>query len=145
MVGPARGLSWEILEPELLMVSYYDGPGSSDRWDTMARLLRELISKPQARFLVYQLEQPPLSEVQRLSRAVRGGRWRVAMISPSTAMRFVASSFSLLVKNVRFFAPEALDAALDHLECRPEEKLRVRACLNRQRARENQRTEHEVF
>jgi hypothetical protein len=134
MVGSARGLRWEILDPELLMVSYYDGPGEHDRWAELAAQLRELRSKPHARFLVCQGEQPPLTEVQRLINAVRGGRWRVAMVSPSVSMRFVASSFSLVVKNVRFFAPEQLDAAFDHLACTPAEKLRVNATMERLRS-----------
>jgi hypothetical protein len=122
-----------MLQPELLMVSYYDGPGASDRWEACAQALSELRSKPEARFLVYQLEQPPMTAVQRLIDVVRGCRWRVAMVSPSVSMRFVASSFSLVVKNVRFFAPEALDAALTHLDCTPAEKVTVRACLSRLR------------
>jgi len=138
MPESAPGLRWEVLQPEQLMVSYYDGPGVQDRWAACAQLLRELRSKPEARFLVYQLEQPPLREVQRLIEAVRGCSWRVAMVSPSVAMRFVASSFSLVAKNVRFFAPEALDAALAHMNCSVAEKLRVRACLERLRA--NQRS-----
>ena len=116
------------------MVSYYGGEGAHDRWEAVAQLLRELRDKPETRFLVYQLEQPPLSALQLLLDAVRGGRWRVAMVSPSISMRFVASSFSLVVKNVRFFAPETLDAALDHLSCTAAEKLKVRGCLERLRA-----------
>ena len=115
------------------MVSYYDGEGVPDRWDECVRLLNELRGQPHTRFLVYQLQQPPLPVVTRLAEAVRGERWRVAMVSPSAAMRFVASSFSLIVKDVRFFAPEALDAALNHLKCSPAEKSRVNACLERLR------------
>jgi len=129
----APGLTWEILQPEQLMVSYYDGEGVHDRWDACVRLLHDLRSQPHTRFLVYQQQQPPLSVVTRLTEAVRGGRWRVSIVSPSAAMRFVASSFSLIVKDVRFFAPEALDAALDHLNCKPAEKGRVTACLERLR------------
>ena len=116
------------------MVSYYDGEYGPDRWETVAQLLQELRSQRHTRFLVYQQQQPPLSVLKRLTDAVRGGHWRVAMVSPSAAMRFVASSFSLIVKDVRFFAPEALDAALDHLHCSSAEKRRVGACLERLRA-----------
>jgi hypothetical protein len=107
--------------------------GVQDRWDDCVRLLNELRRQPHTRFLVYQQQQPPLSAVTRLTEAVRGGRWRVSMVSPSAAMRFVASSFSLIVKDVRFFAPEALDAALNHLNCTAAEKGRVTACLERLR------------
>ena len=115
------------------MVSFYDGEGAQDRWEECAKLLQELRGQPNTRFLVYQQQQPPLNVLQRLTEAVRGGRWRVSIVSPSAAMRFVASSFSLIVKDVRFFAPEALDAALDHLQCSPVEKGRVTGCLERLR------------
>jgi hypothetical protein len=133
MSGSVRGLVWEILQPEQLMVSYYDGETGADRWDTVAQLLTELRSQRHTRFLVYQQQQPPLSVLTHLTDAVRGAHWRVAMVSPSAAMRFVASSFSLIVKDVRFFAPEALDAALDHLNCSGAERQRVDACLRRLR------------
>lgn len=115
------------------MVSYYDGEGAQDRWEDVAQLLRDFKSTPSARFLVYQLQQPPLAAIELLVRAVQGCRWRVVMVSPSAAMRFVASSFSLVVKDVRFFAPEALEDALDHLGCTPAEKRRATACLERLR------------
>ena len=120
-----------MLEPEQIMVSYYDGEGEQSRWDACAQLVQELRDQPQTRFLVYQQEQPPLNVVRRMVEVVRGGKWRVSMVSPSASMRFVASSFSLVVKDVRFFSPETLNAALDHLKCSPAEKRRASACLER--------------
>lgn len=40
---------------------------------------------------------------------------RVAVVSPSTAARFVASMFTLLNRNIRFFPPSDYSAAMTHL------------------------------
>lgn len=127
-----RGLAWELLQPEQILVSYYGGELETNRWDAYLEILHALEERPQTRCMVYvPREQPPLARIEKLLGVVRGKPWRVSMISGSAAMRFVASSFSLVVRNVRLFAPDALDSALEHLQCNPHEKQRVSECLGR--------------
>jgi hypothetical protein len=129
------GLAWEMLQAEQILVSYYGGEAEHNRWDEYLAMLRSLHGELHLRCLVdVRREQPPLARIERLLNVVQGKPWRVAMLSASTAMRFVASSFSLVVRNVRLFAPEELDAALDHIQCSAAEKPRVGECLTRLRA-----------
>jgi hypothetical protein len=130
-----RGLAWEMLQPEQILVSFYGGETEDNRWDPYIAMLRALQDKTPVRCVVdVHRDQPPLARIERLLGVVHGKPWRVSMLSSSAAMRFVASSFSLVVRNVRLFAPEALDDALNHLNCSPSEKQRVSACLQRLRA-----------
>lgn len=85
------------------------------------------------RLLLYALEQLPLSAIESMQQVMRGRRWRVAFVSPSIAVRFVASTFALTVRDVRFFSPDALPAALRHLECTGQEEQLVLAALERLR------------
>lgn len=126
-----------MLQADQILVSYYGGEAEDNRWDEYVALLRSLHGQLHVRFLVdVWREQPPLARIERLLGVVQGKPWRVAMLSSSTAMRFVASSFSLVVRNVRLFAPEDLDAALDHLNCSAAEKEHVGECLQRLRAQQ---------
>jgi hypothetical protein len=44
-------------------------------------------------------------------------------------MRFVASAFSLVNKNLRYFTPQELPIALRHLQCTTTEQATVQATL----------------
>ena len=44
-------------------------------------------------------------------------------------MRFVACTFSLTNRNLRYFTPQELSEALTHLRCTHEERNAIRAAL----------------
>jgi hypothetical protein len=128
-----RGILWETLKERALFVAYYDGPNPGERWEMFVAALGQSQLEANPRSLVYALEQPPLTAIESMQQVMRGRRWRVAFVSPSIAVRFVASTFALTVRDVRFFSPDALPAALKHLSCNPQEEQQVLAALERLR------------
>jgi len=125
-----RGILWETLRERALFVAYYDGPNPAERWEMFVAELGQH-SELNPRSLLYALEQPPLTAVEAMQQVMRGRRWRVALVSPSIAVRFVASTLALTVRDVRFFSPDSLPAALRHLECNGPEEHDVLAALER--------------
>jgi hypothetical protein len=132
MSDAPRGILWETLRERALFVAYYDGPNPAERWEMFVAALGQH-SELHPRSLLYALEQPPLTAIEAMQQVMRGRRWRVAFVSPSIAVRFVASTFALTVRDVRFFSPDALPAALKHLECNGQEQQQVLAALERLR------------
>jgi hypothetical protein len=132
-----RGILWETLRERALLVGFYDGPNPAERWEMFIAALGQTQSERQPRWLLYALEQPPLTAIESMQQIMRGPRWRVAFVSPSIAVRFVASTFALTVRDVRFFSPDALPAALKHLECTGPEEQQVLAVLERLRRGES--------
>jgi hypothetical protein len=128
-----RGILWEPLKERGLSIAYYDGPNAAERWEMFVAALGQNPQEQNPRLLVYALEQPPLAAIESMQQVMRGRRWRVAFVSPSIAVRFVASTFALTVRDVRFFSPDALPAALKHLECTGQEEQQVLAALERLR------------
>lgn len=128
-----RGILWETLRERALFVAYYDGPNPAERWESFVVALGQNHSELNPRLLVYALEQPPLTAIEAMQQLMRGKRWRVAFVSPSIAVRFVASTFALTVRDVRFFSPDALPGALKHLECSGQEEQQVLSALERLR------------
>ncbi|HET8935877.1 MAG TPA: hypothetical protein VFN67_20660 [Polyangiales bacterium] len=133
MTTAPRGILWETLRERALFVAYYDGPNPAERWESFVAALGQNQNELNPRALVYALEQPPLTAIESMQHVMRGRRWRVAFVSPSIAVRFVASTFALTVRDVRFFSPDALPAALKHLECTGQEEQLVLIALERLR------------
>ena len=133
MNNAPRGILWETLRERALFVAYYDGPNPAERWETFIAALGQCQADLTPRSLLYALEQPPLTAIEAMQQVMRGRRWRVALVSPSIAVRFVASTFALSVRDVRFFSPDALPAALKHLECNGQEEQYMLAALERLR------------
>lgn len=134
MGGAPRGILWEVLSERALFVAYYDVPSPGVGWDSYVTTLGEHQHEQNPRSLVYALEQPPLAAIDSMLQVLRGRRWRVAIVSPSIAVRFVASTFALSVRDVKFFPPGDLPAALKHLACSPHEESQVLSVLERLRA-----------
>ena len=53
------------------------------------------------------------------------------MISPSDAVHFVASMFTLQNRNVRCFGTNEYESAIAHLGLTPEERVAVTQCYDR--------------
>jgi phosphoglycolate phosphatase-like HAD superfamily hydrolase len=134
MSGAPRGILWELVPERALFVAYYDGPSEEARWESYVSALGEHQHEQNPRSLMYALEQPPLAAIESMLDVLRGRRWRVAIVSASIAVRFVASTFALSVRDVKFFSPGEFPAALKHLECSAQEEHQVLSVLERLRA-----------
>lgn len=133
MATPSRGLVWELLSEEQIFVSYYDQDGTDQQWQGYYAILKSVASQPSLRIFVYCIHAPPPSALEGIVRVVRGKPWLVSIVSASTAVRFAASTFSLVIRTVRFFNPDALPDACNHLGCTPAEQTKVLATLERLR------------
>jgi hypothetical protein len=131
MSQQARGLVWEALHAEQILVSYFDADGSDEEWRSYLALLKGLSPDRCARLLVYAETPPARRHIDGIVEVVRGKQLRVSLVSPSTAVRFVASTFALIVRGFRFFPPEQLSAALLHIGCDHGEQVKVRQVLDR--------------
>jgi hypothetical protein len=96
-------------------------------------MMSSMRGRSTARFLVYVGVVPSREVLGNLASTARGQPWHVALLSPSTAVRFAATTFALMVKGFRFFTPERLKDALVHLHCDEGEQQRVMKSLERVR------------
>lgn len=121
-IPPSPTLAFQWLEREKLAVIYQGSQhASQDDWQAYMAFLRG-IADVEHRALVYSGCHASRSEQEDLKRATSGRATpRVALISPSTAVRFIATMFTLLNRNLRFFAPADFGAALAHLGCTADE------------------------
>ena len=133
---PAPTLVFQWLEREQLAVIYQGSQrASQDEWRAYLTFLRG-IADVEHRAVVYSGCHVSRSEQDELKQATSGrAKPRVALLSPSTAVRFVATMFTLLNRNLRFFAPSDFEAALAHLACSPEEQALVTRTYQALRAR----------
>jgi hypothetical protein len=93
-------------------------------------LIGTLADQPDVRCLWYtEGPRPSREEQERLSATVPKHQWRVALVSSSLEMRFVASAFCLINRNLRYFMPHDLPLALRHLECTIQEQGVVQLVL----------------
>ena len=111
-------LVFEWLEPVRIAVVCQNGePASGREWRDYIALLRHL-TRFEHGVLLYterHLDRAQQSEIAEVTRSELPHR--VAVLSPSTAVRFVASMFTLTNRNIRFFQPLQLESALLHLDC----------------------------
>jgi len=125
----ARGCVWEVLSHESLIVTYCDDASTSEQWRGYLRMMHGMKGRA-ARYLVYAVTAPPAEVLTQIAGAARGQPWQVSLLSPSTAVRFAASTFSMIVRGFRFFPPDRIREALLHLQCgeaEQEEALRALA------------------
>jgi hypothetical protein len=133
MNAAPRGCVWEIFRDQSLIVTYCDDASTRDQWREYTAMMRSFQGNSATRHLVYADAPPPAYALMDLANAARGQPWVVALLSPSTAVRFAASTFSLVVKGFRFFVPEQLDAAMFHIGCDIKQQHRAREALRRLR------------
>ena len=126
----ARGCVWEVLSKETLIVTYCDDSASSEEWSAYLRMMHGLKGRG-ARYLIYCAAAPPREILTQLAGVARGQPWQVSLISPSTAVRFAASTFSMIVRGFRFFPPDRTREALQHLQCDDTEQAEARRALAR--------------
>jgi len=132
MSEEGRGLTFEMLRKERILLSYQRGEARQADWDSYIDFMRSLTGISDLRFLIYHDGPAPAPRDQkRIAEVARGRSWKVALVSPSAALRFVVSAFSLVNRSIRFFTPGELDAALEHIGCTATEKEAVRAAMER--------------
>lgn len=113
-----------------MIVTYCDDTAAPERWDAYLRVLQDRRGQS-TRHLIYCAAAPPSDVLGRIANAARGQPWTVSLISPSTAVRFAASTFSMIIRGFRFFAPDRLRDALLHLHCDDAEQEQARRALAR--------------
>ncbi len=132
MAGTQRGLVFELLAKEKILVSYQDDATTHEEWDRYIMFMSTLRREPMLRFLVYAAGGAPTTgDQRRVIEIVKGHEWPVAIVTTSAALSFVASVFSFVNKKIRPFAPSALPSALQHLQCTAAEKEAAEAALVR--------------
>ena len=72
-----------------------------------------------------------MHDQQRIADLARTFKPTVALISSSATLRFVVSAFSLVTRQIRFFSPSDLPAALAHLELDERAQRSVRDAIER--------------
>ncbi|HET8935292.1 MAG TPA: hypothetical protein VFN67_17710 [Polyangiales bacterium] len=126
------GCVWEVLTDSLVVT--YSGEGATpEQWISYLEMIRAAKGRGVTRFLIYADVSPPTSVLADIASVARGEPWQVSLISPSTAVRFAASTFSFVTKGFRFFVPEKVPEALAHLGCDVELQKRGLAVLERLR------------
>lgn len=125
-------MAFAYLEEPRILVSYQDDGATEEHWNRYIDCMTRLKDTVGVRYLVWHTGSPPTPSVQkRISDLERGRGSLVSLISPSLALRFVVSAFSLINRNIRYFPPEQLTEALEHIRCTPLEKSAVRDALRR--------------
>jgi hypothetical protein len=98
------------------MVLYQGADEASDaEWEPYLETLKGIDRSAPVRILAYTEGGRPTREQQQRLKAVEKQGWLVAVVSPSTAVRFVVSVFALELPTIRLFSPEQLDEACSYL------------------------------
>lgn len=128
------GCAWELCE-DSLFVTYCDEAATPEKWHAYMKDLRALKGRA-VRLLIYAEAVPPREVLTEIAGVARGEPWIVALISPSVAVRFAASTFAFVVKGFRFFPPDSVAAALAHLSADDAQRQRASRVLKRLRRAE---------
>jgi hypothetical protein len=129
------GMTFELMQPEQILVSYQGTDVLPEEWESYLALLSTLTGLESLRFVIFADGSPPSAAHQkRIASLVRGHSWPVALISSSTALRFVVSAFSLVNRSIRYFTPDHIPDALRHIGCSAEEATKVDRLLQRMRS-----------
>lgn len=131
MANPV-GCVWEVLG-DSLVVTYCGEGATPEQWLAYMKMIRTAKDRGMTRFLIYADVSPPSSVLADIASVARGQPWQVSLISPSTAVRFAASTFSFVTKGFRFFVPDKVAEALAHLGCDAELQRRGLEVLDRLR------------
>ncbi len=125
-------LEFKYLAELHLMILCQGNTNSSDSaWDAyLVELRRGLQSGEHFRSLVVtEGAYPTRSQQARMTSLVGGRTPRVAVITSSTALRFVVSILALLNKKVSCFDPRQRKAAFSHIGLTPSEQVVAEATI----------------
>lgn len=124
---------FEMLTKEKILISYQGANASAEDWDRYISFMKTIAGTTDLRFLVFVEGAPPSAANQRRIAELVKREWPVALVSSSTAMRFVVSAFSLVNRSIRFFSPAQLTDALVHIHCSAMDALAVYDAVDRLR------------
>ena len=130
-----RGCVWEVIAKDTLIVTYCDDAASPEQWSAYLRMMHAMKGRG-VRYLIYCAAAPSREILTQLASIARGQPWQVSLTSPSTAVRFAASTFAMIVRGFRFFTPDRMREALQHLQCDEAEQHEARRALARCRGME---------
>lgn len=126
-----QGFVFEYLRSARLLVSYQGSTETALEWERYLAFLGT-VSRDAMRFMVYvDGAAPSPAHLQRLAGLVRGHQVTAALVSPSLALRFAVSAFTLVTRSIRYFTPEQLLDALAHIRCSEAESRLVQEALQR--------------
>jgi hypothetical protein len=119
--------------PEERVVVLYQGPHEAldSEWDSYIELLGTLRGTGPGRILLYTEGGRPTREQQQRLMDVPPLGWPIAVVSPSTAVRFVVSVFALELPAIQLFAPEQMEEAIAFVGCAPHVTPAIRAAIDR--------------
>jgi hypothetical protein len=123
-------MAFELVDELRLLVSYQTTAHPTDaEWDAYLATVRILESRPEDHRTLAVTEggHPSGSQQARLRACVGKRATRVALISSSVSLRFVASAIALVIPNIRCFSPAQRSAAFAHLGLRPSDWVIVEA------------------
>lgn len=133
MRQPRQGMVFELLTKEKILISYNGPNATQEQWERYIDSMKTNADTPDLRFLVFVEGPPPSAANQRRIAELVKREWPVALVSSSTAMRFVVSTFSLVNRSIRYFPPAQLTDALVHIHCTAMEALAVYDAVDRLR------------
>lgn len=114
------------------MVLYQGENDASDaEWEPYLEILKRLVGTKNVRIFAYTDGGRPTREQQQRLLEIDLDRWPIAVVSPSTAVRFIVSVFALETPAIRLFPPEQLSEACAYLNCTAEELTTIHAGLDR--------------
>jgi hypothetical protein len=131
MAVPRQGMAFELLAKEKILISYQGPHPTPEQWDRYISLMRTISVPAEMRFFVFVEGMPPSAAIQRRISELVNRNSPVALVSSSTAMRFVVSAFSLVNRSIRIFSPAHVSEALAHIRCSTAEALLVSEVLQR--------------
>ncbi|HET6336921.1 MAG TPA: hypothetical protein VFG30_27035 [Polyangiales bacterium] len=125
-------LAFEWLPEERVIVLYQGLHEALDsEWDGYLESLTRFHGTHPGGILVYtEGGRPTRDQQQRLMNVPPLG-WPIAVVSPSTAVRFVVSVFALELPAIQLFAPEQMEQAFAFLGCGPDVIPAIRAAIDR--------------
>jgi len=132
----ARTMAIQRVESTLIMVET-DEAHSDEEWDEFLKLLADNRDElPKLRLLVMTTGGAPnTAQRKRLQATLGGTPMRVAVVSDSIKMRFIASTIALFHRDHRSFTTSELEEAYEHLNLAAGERRKVESVV-----REMQRT-----
>lgn len=134
MVANAVNFVFEWLPDERVVVLYMGMQEPEDaQWDAYIDLVRNLTGSGTFRVFAYSEGGRATREQHDRLTVVDKQGWTVAVVSPSTAVRFVVSVFALEIPSIRLFAPGQVDEACSYLGCNAHGTAAIRGAIERLR------------
>lgn len=132
MVKHGPTIAYEWLPEAGIMVAYHGLHEAEDaEWDDYIAFVRSFHDQSGVRSFVYsEGGRPTREQQQRLTEALNPS-CPIAVVSPSTAVRFVVSVIALEVRAIQLFQNDQIDEAFAHLACTPDEIAAIRSTLER--------------